>query len=233
MIDRTECVAVREVEAELRVVLAGRDELVGVRVHAGGDPQHHAWGRADTRGGQHVEAIEFVEGVDHDVADLGFDRLAEFVAGLVVAVERACAGGHAGRHRHVQFATGGDVEQQTLVVGEAGHRPAQERLGGVDHPLGPERRDRLSAPSSQMGFVVDEQRRAVVLGQRLDRHAADLEPAVVTDRRGVRQQPTRDRDSSRRPRQLDVCVRIRMTRPIRNATQTGSARRNHVCVGFG
>ncbi len=111
MIDRTECVAVGEVEAELRIVLAGRDELVGVRVDPGGDPQHDTRGRADTGGGEDIEPIEFVEGVDHDVADLGFDCLAEFVAGLVVAVERARACRHAGRQRHVQLATGGDVEQ--------------------------------------------------------------------------------------------------------------------------
>ena len=39
-----------------------------------------------------------------------------------------------------------DVELHALLVGQPGHGPAEERLGGVGHATGPERRDRLAAP---------------------------------------------------------------------------------------
>ena len=94
VIDRSERVTVGEIETELRVVLAGGDELVGVSVHAWGDAQHHPRRRTDAGSAEHVEAVEFVEGVDHDVADLGLDRLMEFVTRPAVAVHRACVRRH-------------------------------------------------------------------------------------------------------------------------------------------
>ena len=166
---------------------------MGVGVDTRGDAQYDLGRRSDTSCSEHVEPVEFVEGVDDDVADLGFDRLTQFLAGLVVAVERARARRHTGGHRHVEFPAGGDIEQQPLVVGELRHRSAQERLGGVDHAFGPESGNRLATASAQMRFVVHEQRGAVLLGQRLDGDPTDLEPAVVADRRRVRQQPPRDR----------------------------------------
>ena len=45
--------------------------------------------------------------------------------------------------------------------GEAGHRLAQERLGGVHDALRAERGDRLPAAGAEVLLVVDEQRRAV------------------------------------------------------------------------
>ena len=46
---------------------------------------------------------------------------------------------------------------------------------------------------SKVGLVVDEQRAAELLDQRLDRHTADLEPSVVADRGRVRQESPLDR----------------------------------------
>ena len=89
----------------------------------------------------------------------------------------------------VEFPAGRHVEQQPLVVGESGHRPAEEGLGRVDHPLVAERGDGLSATVAEMRFVVHEQRRAELGGEVGDRAAADGEPSVVADRRGVGQQP--------------------------------------------
>ncbi len=66
-IDGSLGVAVAEVEAELGVVLTGGDELVGVRVHPGGDASEHRW-RRQAFGVQCVEPIELVEAVDDDVA---------------------------------------------------------------------------------------------------------------------------------------------------------------------
>ena len=171
--DGSHRVAVAEVEAELRVVLAGGDELVGVGVHAGRDPQQHVGHRTDAFGAQRVEPIELVERVDDDVAHPPRDRLPQLGDALVVAVHHTGAGGHSGGEHHVQLATGRDVEPHPLVVGEPGHRLAQERLRGVDRPLRAERRDGLATPVADVLLVVHEQRRAEFGGEVADRAPAD------------------------------------------------------------
>ena len=75
-----------QAEAELRVVLAGLDVLVGVGVDAGRDAQQHPR-RGEPLGVQGVEAVELVEGVDDDAPDAGAHGGAELVEALVVAVE--------------------------------------------------------------------------------------------------------------------------------------------------
>ncbi len=177
---------------------------MGVGLDPRGDAQDDPGRRADTGGGEHVEPIEFVEGVDDDVPHLGLDGLAEFVARLVVAVHGAGARRDAGGQRHVEFPARGDVEQQALVVRELCHRPAQERLGRIDDPLVSERGDGFTTPRSQMGLVVDEQRRAELLGEFLHRASADREHPVVPDGRRVRQQPTTVRPPSHLLRGVDA-----------------------------
>ena len=153
-------IAVAEVEPELRIVLTGGDELVGVGVDPGRDPQQDVGRWSDSLLVEHVEAIELVEGVDDDVTHTRRDRLTQLVATLVVAVQHARRSGHAGRQRDVQLTAGRDVEQHPLFVREACHRPAQERLGGVDGTLVTERGDGLAAARPQVRLVVDEQGRA-------------------------------------------------------------------------
>ena len=87
--------------------------------------------RRQTLGVQRVEPIELVEAVDHDVAHAGRDRHAQLVDALVVAVHHGARRRHAGCQGDVQLAAAGHVEQHALVVGQAGHRPAEERLRGV------------------------------------------------------------------------------------------------------
>ena len=77
----------------------------------------------------------------------------------------------------MELAAGGHVEAHALLVGEAGHGPAQERLGGVGHPVAP-RRHRLATAPAEMLLVVDEQRRAVPLGEVEEVDATDPEVAV-------------------------------------------------------
>ncbi len=202
MIDGTQRIAIGQVEPELRVVLARGDELVRVRVNAWRDAQHHLGCGSDASSSEHVEPVEFIEGIDHDVAHLRLDRFAQLGARFVVAVQRACARRYAGRQRHVEFAAGGDVEQQPLVVGELRHRSAQERLGGIDHPFAPEGANRFTAAGAQVCLVVDEQRRAVLLGQGLDRHPAHFEPSVMADGRCVGEQPPRDRRHRATPNRI-------------------------------
>ena len=196
-------VAVGQVEAELGVVLPGGDVLVGVGVDARRDPQQHVGHRTGAGGVEGVEAVELVEAVDDDVAHAGLDRRAQLVDALVVAVQRARVGGHAGRQRDVQLTAAGDVEEHALLVGEPGHRPAQEGLRRVDHPAGAEGVDRLAAAGAHVRLVVDEQRRAVLGGQLVDAAPADHERAVGRDRRRVRQEGAGQRAHDRptiRPR---------------------------------
>ncbi len=93
--------------------------------------------RSSTRGAgrpsacEPVEAVELVEGVDDDVADADLQRRGQLVGRLVVAVQHQPGGRHPGGQRHVHLAAGRHVEQQALLVGEAGHGAAEERLRRV------------------------------------------------------------------------------------------------------
>jgi hypothetical protein len=116
------------------------------------------------------------------------DRGAQLVEALVVAVQHAALGRHPGRQGDVQLAAGGDVEVHALLVGEAGHRPAQERLGGVGDAVA-ERVDRLAAAGRAGGLVVDEQRRAELGGQvasdRSSARRADHDRRALDRRRSM------------------------------------------------
>jgi hypothetical protein len=68
-------VTVGEIKAELGVVLAGADVFVRVHVDTWSDSQLHARSR-QTRRVQRIDAIEFVEAVDHEVAHTSRDCLA-------------------------------------------------------------------------------------------------------------------------------------------------------------
>ena len=70
-VDGAQRVAVAEVEAELRVVLPGGDELVGVGVDARRDPQPGPTASGSPSACERVEPVELVEAVDHDVANAG------------------------------------------------------------------------------------------------------------------------------------------------------------------
>jgi hypothetical protein len=180
-----------DAEAELRVDLAGAHELVGVGLDPRGRP-HEDLGDDPVLGVQRGEAVELVEAVDHDPADPGLAGGPQLGGGLVAAVEDEPLRRDSGREGDVQLATGGDIEVHPLLVGQLGHREAQERLRGVGHAVA-EGIDGLPAPSPQVGLVVDEQGRAEPLGQ-LDQVApADGEPAVGGDHGGVRQQRPRQR----------------------------------------
>ena len=157
-------------EAELGVLLAGADELVGVRLDARGDPHEHRGPRRRRRrvSSRPPEPGDLVEGVDDDAARPRLERGGQLVVGLVVAVQDQALGGHAGRQRDVQLAAGRDVEAHALLVGQAGHGPAQERLGGV----GRRRRPRPPPPPGS----------ACAGGPRRRRRAACRTPAASSSR---------------------------------------------------
>ncbi len=130
-----------------------------------------------------LESIELVEGVDDDAPDPRLDRETEFLLALVVAMKHAGRGGHPSRESDVQLAAGRHVEQQALLVGEAGHGPAEERLGGVDDASRAESGDGLAATTAQMILVVDEERRSELLHERPEMATADGEPTIVGESR--------------------------------------------------
>jgi hypothetical protein len=78
------------------------------------------WGR-ETLGVEGVEAVQLVEGVDHDAPTPATPRARSSATRLVVAVEHQPVGRHTGGQRHVELAAGGHVEQHALLVGQAGH----------------------------------------------------------------------------------------------------------------
>ena len=172
---RAQRVAALEAEAELGVFRTGLDVLVRVRL----DARRHAHeqpGRVGATGGEPLEAVELVEGVDDDPPHSGLDRGAQLVGRLVVAVEHDALGREAGVERHVQLAAGGHVEIEALVAHEPRHRRAEERLARVRDPVA-ELRSILAAAAAELALVVHVERRAE-LGREPDeidtphRHAA-------------------------------------------------------------
>ncbi len=111
----------------------------------------------------------------------------QLLARLVVAVQHQVVGGDAGRERDVELSARRHVEVHALLVGQAGHLPAQEGLGGVGDTL-PPGRDRLAAGVAQMILVVDEEGRAELLGQLEEVDAADVEVPVLVHERAARQE---------------------------------------------
>ena len=87
----------------------------------------------------------------------------------------------------MELATGRHVEVHALLVGEARHCTAQEGLGGVGDAVTP-RGHGLTAGLAQMILVVDEERGAELLDELQQIDAADVEVALLVDRRGTRQQ---------------------------------------------
>ena len=74
-------------EAELLVLVRGGNELVGAGVHAGGQAQHHVGALAGLAG-QQCHALQLVQRVDDDAAQVGLQRGADLGDRLVVPVQR-------------------------------------------------------------------------------------------------------------------------------------------------
>src|SRR5260370_7804598 len=74
-----------QAEPELRVLLAGPDELVGVSLDAGRHAQEDTRRRRSGSGSKRLESVEFVEGIDDDAPDPGAGSKLQFGFALVVA----------------------------------------------------------------------------------------------------------------------------------------------------
>ena len=155
-------------DAELGVLLAGDDVVVGVGPDAGGDPVEDLH-LLSVPGADGLQQGQLLEAVDDDAAHAALHRQLQLGGQLVVAVELDALGGKAGGEGAGELPAGDHVHAQPGVL----HQPQQgggaEGLGGVGRPgvlplvqellvQGPE-------AALQCGLRVDVQRGAVGLGQ--------------------------------------------------------------------
>ena len=166
-------------ETELLVLVGGRDELVRVRLDADGDADQHRLDDVVAR--RDVgEAGDLVVGVEDDRADARGDRGLQLVDRLVVAVEGDPLRREVGAQGHGEFADAAHVQAQPLLGHPARDLDGEERLGRVVHQrrvvegLGV-----VGAARLEVGFVHNEQRRAVLVGQLAHVHRGDPDDPVV------------------------------------------------------
>ncbi len=163
-----------EREAELLVLVAGGDELVGVDVHAGLDADEDVLGHTEV-GGDLREASDLLDGVDDDELHTGADGHGEEGLGLVVAVHGDALGRETGGQCDLQLALAGDVEGQALVGDPAGDGDGQEGLRGVvDVLAATECGGETAAASPEVRLVHDEDRGAVLGDELGDRDTAQF-----------------------------------------------------------
>ena len=176
-------------EAELRVLLPGSHELVCVRLDSGRDPHQDLRSLRSPGDGlqEATQAGDLVERVDDDPADALPQGCRQLVGRLVVAVKDEPLRRDAAGECDMELATGRDVEVHALLVGQTGHGEAQEGLGGIGDTVAP-RRHRLTAGVAQMVLVVHEEGCAELLRQLQQVDAADVEVALLVDRRRAREE---------------------------------------------
>ena len=121
-------------QAELLVLVRGRDELVGVGFHADGDADqdilHHP-GLA----GDGVEPFDLGHRVQYHVTDAGFHRRGQLGHRFVVAMQRDPLRREIRVQRHGEFTAAAHVQRQALLVDPAGYLAAQERFGRIPDVL--------------------------------------------------------------------------------------------------
>ena len=185
-----ERIAAREREAELLVLVRGRDELVRVRLDPDGGAYQDAL-RDAALDAEPAQPVDLDERVDDDPADPGVERRGELGDRLVVAVQQQPVAWEAGAHRDGELAAGADVEPEPLLLDPACDRGAEERLRGVEDLRAAERLAVVAAPAPQVRLV-HEEGRAAVLGDEITdvvtaqrevpgsgtRHAERPDPAV-------------------------------------------------------
>ena len=181
--DRLRGGAGAEREAELLVVVRGGDELVGVRLHSGGDADQDLGAGAEL-GCHGLQAVDLVQGVQDDPADPGLHRAAEFADGLVVAVHGDAVGGDSGGQGHCQFTAGAHVELEPLLDHPAGDGLGQQGLARVVDVRVGEGGGVVPGAGTEVLLVHDEERSAVFGGEGAYADAADGDLAVRPARGG-------------------------------------------------
>ena len=118
-------------QAELLVLVGGRNVLVAARVDAGLQAHHN--GRDDAEvSGDALNLVDLVHRVDEDAVDAGLEGEADLRVRLVVAVQADAVGVHPGAQSQAQLAERGGINTQALGRDEARDVGAQEGLAGVE-----------------------------------------------------------------------------------------------------
>ena len=122
----------RNRKAELLVFVRSGDELVGVRLNAGGDADENGLHDAGPTG-RIGNPNDLLEGVDDDVPHAGSDGGLDLGHRLVVAMEGEVGARHTGAQSYGEFAAGGHIDPEALL----GHPPQNGRgaqgLGRIGH----------------------------------------------------------------------------------------------------
>ena len=118
-------------QAELLVLVGGRDVLVAARVDAGLQAHHDGSDDAEV-GGDTLDLVDLVHRVDEDAVDAGLEGEEDLRVRLVVAVQADAVGVHPGAQGEAQLAERGGVDTQALGHDEARDVGAQEGLAGVE-----------------------------------------------------------------------------------------------------
>ncbi|MCY1237961.1 hypothetical protein D9M72_506770 [compost metagenome] len=173
-------------ETEFLVLMRGGNELVGVGVHARGQPQHDpgrfAAGRRD-RG----DALQLGKAVHHDPAQLHVQGTVDLGVGFIVPVEGDVCSRDARAGGDGEFPAGGGVQAQPFLLHPADNRGAQERLPGVVDVHSPaDVGERVvegiaegARPGPEVVLAHHEQRRAELVLELADRNAVNGELAGV------------------------------------------------------
>lgn len=175
-----------ERDAELLVLVGGGDELVGVGLHADGDPDLDllplAQGLGDVR-----DPHDLLEGVEHDPPDAGLHGAGDLRDGLVVPVEGDALGSHPGGERGGKLSPGTDIEIQPFFLQPPHDGTREERLPRVEHiGVGPEGGAPGARPRPEVGLVHDVRGRAELLGEPGHGDPADGDDAVLAAADGLR-----------------------------------------------
>ena len=239
---RLERVPGRQRETELLVLVRGRDELVGVRLHADGRPDQHRLPHAALLR-QPRQPGDLHERVQHHPADAGVQRPLQLGDRLVVAVQGDPVRRYAGAQRRGELAAGAHVQAEALLCHPAQHRGGAERLRRVVHVGVAERGGEVPAPAAQVRLV-QHVRRSAVLGRQVAQvDTAEHQRAAVASGRGDRpdrrRQPARVVRRRERPRQrlADVgvqrpsLVRPHQRDPVRSSTVDCLGRRGYMRSG--
>lgn len=126
-----------------------------LRLHPGRHAYEYVWRKRSEVSNQLVDAIHFVEGVDHDAADTRPESLRDFDKSFVIAMEDNAVGIDASPERNVKFSTRGDINVETFFVNKLSHRSTKEGLASVSH-TGSEGGDCFAHTVSEMLLVIDE-----------------------------------------------------------------------------
>ena len=118
-------------QAELLILVGGRDVLVAARVDAGLQAHHDGSDDAEV-GGDTLDLVDLVHRVDEDAVDTGLEGEADLRVRLVVAVQADAVGVHPGAQGQTQLAERGGVDTQALGHDEARDVGAQEGLASIE-----------------------------------------------------------------------------------------------------